>query len=111
MELQKTKKRKKVKNIMVADCLKRCILYHVGLDRDNDCWEKELPSITLREKCPNTEFFLVRILPYPVQMRESTDQKKLRIWTLFTQCQLLNIEAELDSNTELKYRITLWNIK
>ena len=33
----------------------------------------------LREKCPNTEFFLVRI-------RENTDQKKLRIWTFFTQC-------------------------
>ena len=31
---------------------------------------------TLREKCP--EFFLVRI-------QENTDQKKLRIWTLFKQ--------------------------
>ena len=25
--------------------------------------------------------------PYSVQIRENTDQKKLRIWTLFTQCQ------------------------
>ena len=33
----------------------------------------------LREKCPNTEFFLVCIF------LENTDQKKLRIWTLFTQ--------------------------
>ena len=33
---------------------------------------------SLREKRPNTEFFLVR-------MRENTDQKKLRIWTHFTQ--------------------------
>ena len=40
---------------------------------------------TLREKCPNTEFFLVRIFPYSVQMRENTDQKKLRIWTPFAQ--------------------------
>ena len=24
--------------------------------------------------------------PYSVRMRENTDQKKLRIWTLFTQC-------------------------
>ena len=31
----------------------------------------------LREKCPNTELFLVRI-------QENTDQKKLRIWTLFS---------------------------
>ena len=35
----------------------------------------------LREKSPDTEFFLVR-------MRENTDQKKLRIWTLFTQLSL-----------------------
>ena len=33
---------------------------------------------TLSEKCANTEFFLD-------QMRENTDQKKLRLWTLFTQ--------------------------
>ena len=31
----------------------------------------------LRENCPVTEFFLVRIFLY-------SDQKKLRIWTLFT---------------------------
>ena len=35
-------------------------------------------ELALREKCPNTEFFLVR-------MQENTDQKKLRIWTLFMQ--------------------------
>ena len=33
----------------------------------------------MRGKCINTEFFLVRI-------QENTDQEKLRIWTLFTQC-------------------------
>ena len=38
-----------------------------------------LISFALREKCPNTEFFLVRI-------QENTGQKKYRIWTLFTQC-------------------------
>ena len=36
-------------------------------------------KMQLREKCPNTEFFLVR-------MQEKAGQKKLRIWTLFTQC-------------------------
>ena len=36
-------------------------------------------SLSLSQKCPNTELFLV-------QMRENTEQKKLRIWTLFTQC-------------------------
>ena len=63
----------------------------------------------LREKCPNTEFFLFRIFPhsdwirrvriwektdqkklcsispYSVRMRENTDRKKLRIWILLTQ--------------------------
>ena len=47
-------------------------------------------------RCPNTEFFLVRIRneygkifrisPYSVRMWENKDQKKLRIWTLFRQC-------------------------
>ena len=37
-------------------------------------------------KVSNTEFFLVRIFPYSVRIWENTDQKKLYIWTLFTQC-------------------------
>ena len=40
---------------------------------------------TVRENCPNTEIFLVRILLYLVRIQENTDQMKLRIWTLFTQ--------------------------
>ena len=39
--------------------------------------------ITPREKCRNTEF--LRKPPYSVRIQENTDQKKLRIWTLFTQ--------------------------
>ena len=59
-------------------------------------------SHTLREKCPYSEFFwsvfsrirteygeILRTSAYSVQMWENTDQKKLRIWTLFTQCSLL----------------------
>ena len=59
-------------------------------------------SETLREKCPNTEVFLVRISriqneygeipsisPYSVRMREYTDQKKLHIRTLFTQWKVI----------------------
>ena len=49
-------------------------------------------DIPLREKCPNTEFFLVciftyllRKFPYSIRIWENTDQKKLRIWTLFKQ--------------------------
>ena len=43
-----------------------------------------VPRKSLREKCPNTEFFLVRIFLY-------SDQKRLRIWTLFTQWRLWRI--------------------
>ena len=55
--------------------------------------------VTLRKKCANTEFFLSvfssmwtkcgetqSISPYPNRMEENMDTKKLRIWTLFTQC-------------------------
>ena len=55
--------------------------------------------LALREKCPPSEFFwflfsrirteygkIRSISAYSTRMRENTDQKKLRIWTLFTQC-------------------------
>ena len=32
--------------------------------------------------------------PYSVEMRENTDQKKLRIWTHFTQCEIKRIRKE-----------------
>ena len=65
--------------------------------------ESGIPGISgtpsLREKCLNTEFFLVCIFlysdwirnlphksPYSVWMQGNTDQKKFRIWTLFMQC-------------------------
>ena len=40
---------------------------------------------SLCKKSPNMEFFLFRIYSYSEWIRENTDQKKLRIWTLFTQ--------------------------
>ena len=49
------------------------------LSKSTDTSAKYDKVITLREKCPNTELFLVRILrsisPYSVRMWESTDQK------------------------------------
>ena len=42
----------------------------------------------LREKFPNMEFFMVSIFPFLELIQESTDQKKLRICTFFTQWQL-----------------------
>ena len=40
---------------------------------------------SLREKYPNTEFLLVFIFLYSGWIQENMDQKKLRIWTFFTQ--------------------------
>ena len=41
-------------------------------------------------------FFLVGTFPFSVRMGENTDQKKLRIWTLFTQWYLiLDIQTTL----------------
>ena len=59
--------------------------------RVNWCWKmkkwklktKKLLKITilaLCENCPNTEFFLVRILLYADWIQKNADQKKLRIW-------------------------------
>ena len=47
--------------------------------------------LLLREKCPNTEFFLVR-------MRENMDQKKLRVWKLFRQCVVIYPIASSESS-------------
>ena len=47
-------------------------------------------KLSLREKCPNTELFLVRLFLYSDWIQENKDQKKLRIWTLFMQYVLLD---------------------
>ena len=47
------------------------------------CWRR-----ALREKCPNTEFFLVHIFLY-------SDQKILRIWILFTHCRLSGTQCSV----------------
>ena len=49
-------------------------------------WNIFFLSLTLSQKCPNTEFFLGRMFLYLIRIQENTDQKKLRIWTLFRQC-------------------------
>ena len=56
-------------------------------------------TLSLREKCPNTELFLVHIFLYSVRIQENTDQKLLRIWTLFTQC-VYHWEIFLKDNLE-----------
>ena len=56
------------------------------------CIEKNNLSSSLREKCLNTEFFLVRIFLYSDWIQEYTDQKKFSIWTLFTQCMICLVQ-------------------
>ena len=51
--------------------------------RGTDSWNFE--TLTLRGT--NREYGEIKwISPYLARMQENTDQKKLRIWTLFTQC-------------------------
>ena len=54
----------------------------------------------LREKYPNTFWSLFAEYsnlwsksPYSARLHENTDQKKIRIWTLFTQFALFSAEA------------------
>ena len=68
--------------------------------------DTQVSLIALRENCPNTEFFLVRIFEFSIfpnsgRMWENADQKKLRIWTLFTQCyQNVKIKISINLNVE-----------
>ena len=79
-------------------------------------------SNALCEKCPYSVFFwsgfsrirtkygeIQSISPYSVQMRENADHKKLRIWTLFTQCRCID-----ENNYEvikIDYLITQYDLK
>ena len=58
--------------------------------------EDKYATKTLREKCPNREFFLVRIFLYSDWIQENMDQKKLRIWTFFMQW---NTGKELETSS------------
>ena len=92
-----------------------------------------LHYVLLREKCPNTEFFLVRIFlysgwirrdtpylsvfsricPYSVQMRENTGQKNFRIWKLFTllgsEFSLVNLLLLISNSPPLRLCKKNWN--
>ena len=67
---------------------------------------------SLREECPNTD--LVRIFLCLYWIQKNTDQKKLSIWTLFTQwvsqCwpqKLNNNKFDLLFNAKLKLKVIL----
>ena len=48
---------------------------------------------------PNTEFFLVRIFSYLDLIREITDQKKIRIWILFTQYIAQSVQFKISASS------------
>ena len=50
---------------------------------------------------------ILRISPYLVRMQENVVQKKLRIWTLFTQWLVLQLQIEL--NESWKVCLSLWS--
>ena len=79
----------------------------------NIFWDSSTWMVLQREKCPNMEFFLVRIFLYSVRIiRENTDQKKIRIWTLFTQCSPLSTRHErlfsMLMTRYMRHKIPLW---
>ena len=56
---------------------------------------------------------ILRICPYSVRIRENTDQKKLRIWTLFTHCMLMKKSALKSIHGCISYRkqnLNAWNV-
>ena len=75
-----------VKLLETREGIKNCSTYYNLCGNSHNLHK---PFSSLRKKCPNTEFFLVRIFPQSVQARENTDQKKLHIWSSFVQCILL----------------------
>ena len=80
-------------------------IFTISLILLNNVWGTRVLDIILEtplhENCPNTEFSLVHIFLYldrinlriQLEYGKNTDQKKLRIWTLFTQwCFKYNIK-------------------
>ena len=75
-----------------------------NLERFSNLLEYFSASCSLRENCPNTENFLVRIFLYSVQIQENTNQEKLRIWTLFTQRLSYTLEAISQKNNKIEHK-------
>ena len=52
--------------------------------------------------------FLVRIFLYSVQIQETTDQKKLRVWTFFTQWNAVRRSYLCENVCQVKFFVTLY---
>ena len=77
----------------------KTLIKYSSLNENFITFFNEVLTLRVYKDFPNTEFFwsvlshiqteyreILHISPYSARMRENTDQKKLRIWTLFTQC-------------------------
>ena len=60
---------------MNANLLQLYVRFHIRKKWHINDLSAFFPTPSLREKCPNTEFFLVRIFLYSVWIQENTDQK------------------------------------
>ena len=79
--------------------LSMTLLTDINLVMTNARSTGKMLMVSLREKCPNTGFFRFVFSciwneysvsrsksPYSVQIQGNTGHKKLRVWTIFTQC-------------------------
>ena len=69
-------------------------------------------KLSLREKCSNTEFLLVRIFLYSLRIQDNTDLKKLRIHAVCILCQSKRLLRKkmfvMEENKHVKYsKLTL----
>ena len=96
--------------ILISKYIHRKMFASLQIFLTNHC----VKSIQFRSFQQNTEFFLVRIFLYSVRIQENTDQKKLRIWTIFTQWISLFFLFEKNFRVVNSLRLTFtkfWSIR
>ena len=81
----------KVEDIQHTNLMLSCPAFHLYFNPN-----PQFCCISLCKKCLNTEFFLVRIQS---ECGKIWTRKKLRIWTLFTQCLFLNLSPRWIAST------------
>ena len=89
------------------------LIFSRSIEREFNIVNKEswLIKPSLHEKCPITEFYSVNLprkSSYSVQIQENMDQKKLCIWTFFTQCITLYRQHQMHISLQIS---TYFNVK
>ena len=65
---------KKIYNSFRCDPAEACLAYCLSFFKQSETYLGPY-EISLREKCPNTKLFLVRIFLYSARIQENTNQK------------------------------------